>query len=101
MFFGKEATMKISLYANKFMSDDVPHVGAMVMVNRSASDILGCFSSMTYATPHNCFSCAMQLVMMAGSLRNMLEAMGHQVEVEDVLKSIEALNIQLRNEVEA
>lgn len=99
MFLGMEAIMKITLYTNPFYHAGIKNVGVMVMVRSSSGEIVGCFSSTTYATPDDWFSCAHQIVSTTGSLQKMLESLGHTVEVEDVLKSIEALSARLRDEV--
>lgn len=101
MFIGKEANMKITLklYTNRFPHEGKTLISASVMAWKDGIEIVGCMGTHAYASETSTVDCGMELWGMRAGVRDMLENLGFEVEVDDDLQSLTSINEALEREV--
>jgi hypothetical protein len=89
MFFGKEAimTIRITLYANTFMHNDVKHMSVSIML-WTGKDICGSVEVAGYVkSDSEVFMKAMDVARLVDQQKCLLEALHLTVELDEVFKT--------------
>ena len=90
--------MKLFVYANTFEYNGEKLLSAGIGVREGEIDCKGIVSLPTYHRKKSLFEASMELVRIAIDTRSLLENLGHEIEVEDMMRSSLTLNDYLEKE---
>lgn len=90
--------MKLFVYANTFEYNGEKLLSAGIGVRKGEIDCEGIISLPMYHNRKSLFEASMELVRIAIHTRSLLENLGHEVEVEDLMRSSLTLNAYLEKE---
>ncbi len=90
--------MKLFLYTRVFEHEGVKRLSCSIGVRRGEIECLAVMALPTYPVEAEAFDAAMGLLSIMVSTRQLLENLGHEVEIEDVLGSTLTIADAIREE---